>query len=407
MSTKYDFVVIGAGIVGLATAREILSRKPSTRLLILDKEKAPGRHQSTHNSGVLHAGLYYKPGSLKARLAVSGIRMMTDYCVNKQIPHEICGKVVVATDEAELERLRDLEQRGNANGLAGLRWLNGAGLREIEPHAAGIAALHVPQEGIVDYDAVCQALLADICAGGGAFVSNARVVGLSERNSDWIIETTAGEFEASYFVNCAGLFCDRVARLAGVSEKVRIVPFRGEYFKLRSEASHLVNHLIYPVPDPKFPFLGVHFTRLIHGGIEAGPNAVLAMAREGYSKWKFSLTDMADAFLFSGVWNFLGKYPGMCCDELVRSFSRNLFTRSLQKLVPDVQEKDLETGGAGVRAQAMLPDGTLIQDFWMVQKSNALHVLNAPSPAATASLAIGRHIVDQIQNQLKTTPNLN
>ncbi len=206
MSIKYDFVVIGAGIVGLATAREILSRKPGSRLLILDKEKAPGRHQSTHNSGVLHAGLYYKPGSLKARLAVSGIRMMTDYCVNKQIPHEICGKVVVATDEAELERLRDLEQRGNANGLAGLRWLNGAGLREIEPHAAGIAALHVPQEGIVDYNAVCQALLADISAGGGAFVPNARVLGLRERNSDWIIETTAGSFEASYLVNCAGFF---------------------------------------------------------------------------------------------------------------------------------------------------------------------------------------------------------
>lgn len=396
MKKPAEVAVIGAGLVGLATAREILKRKPGVSLVLFEKENSPGQHQSTHNSGVLHAGLYYKPGSLKARLAVSGIRMMTAYCSEKSIPHEICGKVVVATDEAEAGRLRDLHERGKANGLDGLRWLGPEELREIEPHAAGIAALHVPQEGIVDYDAVCRALLADIVAAGGAFVPNARVVELAENDSGWRIGTTSGEFEARYLVNCAGLFCDRVARLAGVREKVRIVPFRGEYFKLSSPALRLVKNLIYPVPDPKFPFLGVHFTRLIHGGIEAGPNAVLAFAREAYTKWQFSVPDMADAFSFPGLWKFLGEHPAMCAGELLRSFSRELFAKSLQKLVPDIRAADLEPGGAGVRAQAMSRDGTLVNDFWLVERDNALHILNAPSPAATASLAIAEEVVSKM-----------
>ena len=392
----HQIAVIGAGIVGLATAREILRRRPESRLVLIEKETKPGQHQSTHNSGVLHAGLYYKPGSLKARLAVSGIRMMTEYCSEKSIPHEICGKVVVATDETEIPRLRDLQERGKANGLEGLRWLGFEELREIEPHTAGIAALHVPQEGIVDYDAVCRAMLEDIVNAGGTFVSNALVTGLEETNSGWRIETTAGEFEAEYLVNSAGLFCDRVARLAGVDEKVRIVPFRGEYFKLKKAASHLVKNLIYPVPDPKFPFLGVHFTRLIHGGIEAGPNAVLALAREAYSKWNFSIPDMADALSFSGLWRFLAEHPAMCAAELARSFSRELFAKSLQRLVPGIQAGDLEPGGAGVRAQAMSRDGALVNDFWLVERPNALHILNAPSPAATASLAIAEEVVSKM-----------
>jgi len=382
--------------VGLATAREILRRKPGISLLLLDKEAGPGQHQSTHNSGVLHSGLYYKPGSLKARLAVGGIRLMTAYCVEKGIPHEICGKVVVATDEAEVARLRDLHERGKQNGLSGLRWLGREELREIEPHAAGVAALHVPEEGIVDYAAVCRAMLGDIVSAGGTFVAGARVIGMRSSGGTWSLSTTAGDFESTYLVNCAGLFSDRVARLAGVTDSVKIVPFRGEYFKLSASAAGLVKNLIYPVPDPKFPFLGVHFTRLIHGGIEAGPNAVLAFAREGYARWAFSLPDMADAFTYPGLWNFLATHPSMCVQEMARSYSRGLFARSLQKLVPEIRSSDLEHGGSGVRAQAMKANGELVNDFWLVEKEDALHILNAPSPAATASLAIAREIVGRM-----------
>lgn len=405
MNKTKPVAVIGAGIVGLATAREILRKHPGTPLLLLEKESGPGQHQSTHNSGVLHAGLYYKPGSLKARMAVDGIRLMTAYCREKSIPHDICGKVVVATDASEVGRLRELEARGMANGLVGLRWLDQSALREIEPHAAGVAALHVPQEGIVDYDAVCQALLADITALGGQFVPGARVRRLENRASGWALETEAGDFEACYLVNSAGLFCDRVARLAGVREEVRIVPFRGEYFQLAPAAARLVKNLIYPVPDPKFPFLGVHFTRLIHGGVEAGPNAVLALAREAYTKWDFSLRDMADAFSFPGLWNFLREHPSMCASEVARSLSKKLFARSLQKLVPEIQACDLQPGGAGVRAQAMLKNGSLVSDFWLAEGKNYLHILNAPSPAATASLAIAEEVVTKMDRFLGGNPN--
>ena len=395
----YDFAVIGGGIVGLSTARALRERYPDQSILVLEKEEKPGQHQSTHNSGVLHCGLYYKPGSLKARLAVSGIRLMTDYCCEKNIPHEICGKVVVATDDAEVARLRDLQARGAANGLEGLRWLCGDELREIEPHSAGIAALHVPQEGIVDYQAVIDALQSDLLAAGVDCVCGAKVESLAERNGSWRIGTSRGGFQAGFIVNCAGLFSDKVAALAGVKRNLRIVPFRGEYFKLSPEGESLVRHLIYPVPDPEFPFLGVHFTRMIHGGIEAGPNAVLAWAREGYRKTDINPLDMADALGFAGLWRFMRKYPKMVTEEVARSFSKELFTRSLQKLVPAVQKQHLTAGGAGVRAQAMLPDGTLVQDFQLVRAKNALHVLNAPSPAATASLAIGEHLASHLHHE--------
>lgn len=388
--------MIGGGVVGLGTARALARRFPGASILILEKESGPGKHQSTHNSGVLHAGLYYKPGSLKARMAVQGIRQMTAFCVEKGISHEICGKVVVATDEAEIVRLRALLERGQANGLQGLAWLGPEELREREPHAAGLAAILVPEEGIVDYEAVCAALVADLRASGVIFQPDARVTGLVRRGKGWLIATPSGEHEADYIVNCAGLFCDRVAELAGVAREVRIIPFRGEYFQLAPEAAHLVRHLIYPVPDPTFPFLGVHFTRLIHGGIEAGPNAVLATAREGYRKTDFHPLELADALLFPGLWNFLRNHPRMCWDELARSFSRRLFAQSLQKLVPAIQETQLAHGGAGVRAQAMLRDGTLVQDFWIQKLDQSLHVLNAPSPAATASLAIGEEIAGKV-----------
>jgi L-2-hydroxyglutarate oxidase len=394
---KKRIIVIGGGIVGLATARAILRKSPDADVTVLEKEPNFGSHQSTHNSGVLHCGLYYKPGSLKAHLAVGGLRRMTEFCQRHTIPHEICGKVVVATDDAEVGRLRDLHQNGLANGLEGLQWLNGEELREIEPHVAGVAGLKVPQEGIVDYQAVVDALTSELSAAGANCVKKAEVKQITHRSGQWLLATPSGAFEADYLVNCAGLFCDKVAELAGIPRKVRIVPFRGEYFKLTPEGERLVRHLIYPVPDPEFPFLGVHFTRLIHGGIEAGPNAVLAWAREGYKKTNINLFDMADAIGFPGLWRFMRKYPKMVTEEVIRSFSKELFTRSLQKLVPAVRKEHLTTGGAGVRAQAMLEDGTLVQDFQLVESANALHVLNAPSPAATASLAIGEHLAEKVQ----------
>lgn len=389
-------LIVGGGLVGLATAWRWLRTGELSSLTLLEKEPQVGAHQSTHNSGVLHAGLYYKPGSLKARLAVEGIREMTAYCREKGIPHEICGKVVVAVTNDEVPRLRELEKRGRANGLAGLAWLDGDGLRRLEPHAAGVAALHVPEEGIVDYAAVCASLQADIESMGGRVVTGAGVSGLRETAAGWVAATTASDFEGDFLVNCAGLQCDRVCRMAGEEPEDRIVPFRGEYYKLAPGATRLVRNLIYPVPDPKFPFLGVHFTRLIHGGVEAGPNAVLAFAREAYTKTQWNAGDLADALGFPGLWKFLARHPRMAWDEGIRSLSRRLFCASLQRLVPDLREEDLAPGGAGVRAQAISRDGELVQDFRLVAGRRALHVLNAPSPAATASLAIGREILARI-----------
>jgi L-2-hydroxyglutarate oxidase len=389
-------LVIGGGLVGLATAWQLLRSGRVPSLTLLEKEARVGTHQSTHNSGVLHAGLYYQPGSLKARLAVEGIRAMTAYCREKNIPHEICGKVVVAVDESEIPRLRELEARGKANGLNGLRVLDRGDLRAIEPHAAGAAALQVPEEGIVDYTAVCRALRDDIAAMNGRIVTGAKVVRLQKKSDGWVAETPVGEFSGDFLINCAGLHSDRVCRLAGLEPADRIVPFRGEYYKLRPEAAHLVRHLVYPVSDPKFPFLGVHFTRLIGGGIEAGPNAVLAFAREAYRKTQWNLHDLTEALSFPGLWKFLARHPRMAWDEGLRSLSKKLFCRSLQRLVPDLREEDLAPGGAGVRAQAISRDGKLVQDFRLVPGPRALHVVNAPSPAATASLAIGREIADRI-----------
>ena len=390
-------IIIGGGVVGLATAFRLAQAQPGIRITVLEKEDAVGRHQTGNNSGVLHCGLYYKPGSVKARLAVSGIRQMVEFCRENSIPHDVCGKLVVAADESEVPRLRDLEKRGGENGLEGLEWLGPERMREIEPHVGGVAALRVPQEGIVDYGAVCAALVSRIQAAGNRVVTAARVTALRPQSGGWLADTTAGDFNADFIINCAGLHCDRVSALAGEKREVRIIPFRGEYYKIRPERQYLVRHLIYPVPDPRFPFLGVHFTRLIHGGIEAGPNAVLALAREGYRKTDINLGDVLDTFGFSGFWRFLARYPSMCWSEVRRSFSRDLFCRSLQRLVPEITAGDLAAGGAGVRAQAIAPEGTLVQDFRFVARPNALHVLNAPSPAATASLAIGQHIVEQMQ----------
>lgn len=393
-------IITGGGIVGLATAFKLGRKRPGSLITVLEKEEAVCRHQSGHNSGVLHAGLYYKPGSTKARLAVTGIQEMVAFCREHQIPHEICGKLVVAVDESELPRLQALHERGRQNGLQDLRLLNREEMREIEPHVGGVAALRVPQEGIVDYPKVCEVLQNRIANQGGGVVTQARVTRLQFQAGVWRAQSTAGDFEADLLINCAGLHCDRIAELAGETRAVRIIPFRGEYYQIRRERQHLVRNLIYPVPDPQFPFLGVHFTRLIHGGIEAGPNAVLAFAREGYRKSDLHPGDLFDALTFPGLWRFLGRHQRMSWEELKRSFSKRLFCESLQRLVPEIRREDLEPGGAGVRAQAMSPDGALVQDFCFQQSRQALHVLNAPSPAATASLAIGEEIARLAERQL-------
>ena len=388
--------VIGGGIVGLAVAAKLLRARPDLKLTLLEKEGGVGRHQSGNNSGVLHAGLYYKPGSGKARMAVSGIKQMTAYCAARAIPHEICGKIVVAVSGEEIPRLRTLLERGTANGLRGLEWWCPEQIRAREPHAAGLAAVLVPEEGIVDYAAVCQALATDITAAGGEIRLGFPVERLQRTGDSWRIESKDQEIETEFVINCGGLHCDRILEMAGIRRTTRIIPFRGDYYKLRPDRAGLVKHLIYPVPDPSFPFLGVHFTRLIHGGVEAGPNAVLALSREGYSRGAFSWRDAADTLAFSGFWRFAAQHARMCFHEWNRSMSKTLSCRALQRLLPDLREDDLVPGGCGVRAQAMTPQGVLEADFDIYQDSHSLHLLNAPSPGATASMAIADDLLTRL-----------
>jgi len=396
----FDVTIVGGGIVGLATAHRLLETKPDLKLLLLEKESRLAAHQTGNNSGVLHSGLYYKPGSAKAQCAVQGLQQMLAFCRTHEIKHEQCGKIVVATSEEELPRLDTLWQRGTANGLQGLRRLSPEQIKEIEPYATGLAAIHVPQEGIVDYLAVCEKFGQLIQKAGGDVRLKTKLLKAVRNGSVWNLETSAGDFQSKVVITCGGLHADRLVRAAQQKPAAKIVPFRGEYYQIKKERQHLVRHLIYPVPDPKFPFLGVHFTRLVNGGIEAGPNAVLAFAREGYTWSTINPRDLAESLFFPGLWRFLAKYPSMCGYEIRRSFSKAEFTRSLQKLVPEIQENDIEPGGAGVRAQAMLPEGNLIDDFHFEEGEGILHVINAPSPAATASLAIGQRIVDKILPRL-------
>lgn len=394
--------IVGGGIIGLATAYRLLEQIPSIKLIMLEKETFLGGHQSSHNSGVMHCGLYYRPGSRRAKMAVEGMREMVRFCSVHGIAHEVCGKLVVATENNEVPRLQALYERGQQNGLKQLRLLGPEGLREIEPHAAGVSAIAVPEEGIADYPAVCLKLAELIREKGGEIKTSAEVRRIHREGSGWRIEHTQGDTAADFVITCAGLHSDRVAALTGQPRRTRIVPFRGEYFLIRPERQYLVRNLIYPVPDPRLPFLGVHFTRHIHGGIEAGPNAVLALAREGYLKNAFNITDAADALFYPGLWRFLAKYGRTCWDELRRSASRRLFCESLQKLVPEIRNEDLIPGGAGVRAQAMSSEGTLVDDFEFVEGPGELHVVNAPSPGATASLAIGTELASKVTARIKT-----
>jgi L-2-hydroxyglutarate oxidase len=364
---------------------------------VLEKEAGPGRHQSTHNSGVLHCGLYYKPESLKARMAVEGIRRMTAFCRENDIAHDICGKLVVATNPAEKLRLAELLRRGSANGLHGLRKLRPAEWRGIEPNVHGLEALHVPEEGIVDYRQVVEVMARLLHERDATLVTSAEVCRLMQIRDRWVARTkTGGEYQADFLINCGGLHCDRIARMAGEVAATHIVPFRGEYHRLQAKRENLVNNLVYPVPDPIYPFLGVHFTRLITGGIECGPNAVLALAREGYDWSRVNFRDLAEVGLFPGFWRFLFRHRREAAREVMASLSKELFCHALQKLVPDLRVSDLAPGGSGVRAQSMDATGTLVQDFNILRGSKSLHLLNAPSPAATASLAIGRHLVAQL-----------
>ncbi len=390
------FLIVGGGIVGLAVGHKLLRDIPGARVTLLEKEREVAQHQSTHNSGVLHAGLSYRPGSLKARLAVGGIREMREFAVEHDIRHEICGKLVVAADEGELPRLHALHERGQANGLDGLKLLGRDEMREIEPHAGGVGALHVPEEGIIDYAGVCSTLAGLIREAGGEVRTQAPVSRMHRDVARWRVEAGDAEFTGDFLINCAGLHCDRVARAAGQKPSTRIIPFRGEYYVLKPEARHLCRHLIYPVPDPTFPFLGVHFTRMISGGVECGPNAVLACAREGYRWTDVNLPDLAESLTFPGLWKFLKKHPALWTSEVRSSLSGDAFCALLQRLVPEIGPSQIERGISGVRAQAMTPDGTLVQDFDLLESPGQLHVLNAPSPAATASLAIAGHIVERI-----------
>lgn len=395
LAKRYDIVVIGGGIIGLAVGREFALRHPRSTIAILEKEDQIGTHQTGHNSGVIHSGLYYRPGSFKAQFCVAGAEAMKRYCLEHQIPFEVCGKLVVATNHEELARMETLYQRGTANGVKGLEKIGPEGLRELEPHAAGIGAILCPPTGIVDYQMVAASYASEIRAAGGEVITGAGVQSIQRKNGHMILATAAGDVETTYVVNCAGLYADVVARMMGVTSGVRIVPFRGEYYMIKPERGNLVKNLIYPVPNPDFPFLGVHFTRTIHGEVEAGPNAVMAFAREGYKMSQVDVPETLGTLLFPGFWAMARKYWKTAVGEYQRSLSKKAFVQALQRLMPDIQSDDLFRGGSGVRAQALDRQGNLLDDFRIDETENAIHILNAPSPAATSSLAIGEYVADR------------
>jgi len=392
----YDVTIIGAGIVGLATAYQILKRKPDLKLLILEKESDVAKHQTGNNSGVIHSGIYYKPGSLKAKNCINGYRMLIEFCEQENIKYEICGKVIVATEDWELPILNSLFERGKLNGLEKIRKISKEELKEIEPYANGIEAIFVPYTGIIDYKEVSNKLKEKIQSFGGEIFFNQCVVDINKKYDVNEVLTHSTTYQTKLLVTCAGLFSDRLARLTQKNLPLRIIPFRGEYFKIKEEKKYLVKNLIYPVPNPDFPFLGVHFTRMIDGKVEAGPNAVLAFKREGYKKFDINFNDTIEIFGWRGFQKVIKKYWKIGLGEFYRSYSKEAFTRALQRLIPEIQKDDLIPGGAGIRAQACDEKGNLIDDFYFVEEERIIHVCNAPSPAATASLSIGNYIAEKV-----------
>jgi (S)-2-hydroxyglutarate dehydrogenase len=401
---EVQLLIIGAGIVGLATALEATQHFPDMRTIVVEKEDRVAAHQTGHNSGVIHSGLYYKTGSLKARNCVAGAASMKLFCQENGVPFEECGKLVVATTAEEVPRLEALHERGIANGVPGLRMLQPEEFREIEPHCAGLRALQVPSTGIVDYTTVAQKYAELIRNSGGDIVLGAKVTGLRGDDRGNIIETTAGTFRSRYVINCAGLYSDTVTRMAGVETNLEIIPFRGEYYEIRPERRSLIRNLIYPVPDPRFPFLGVHFTRRVNGSVEAGPNALLAFRREGYRGAPPNLDEAMATLRFVGFRKMAKKYWQKGLAEQYRAWVKSAFTRELQKMVPELQESDLAPGGCGVRAQAVDRNGSLVDDFHFVHSGSMIHVCNVPSPAATASLEIGKAIVAMMADRFSLTP---
>ncbi|NDU93572.1 L-2-hydroxyglutarate oxidase [Spirosoma terrae] len=390
-----DVVIIGGGIVGLATALQLKQQRPALKVILIEKEPAVARHQTGHNSGVIHSGLYYKPGSLKATNCIRGYQMLIDFCNAEGIPYDLCGKIVVATKQEEVPQLNILYDRGQLNGLTGLKKLSVAEMREIEPHVNGVQGMFVPQTGIIDYKQVSEKYAEKFQALGGEIRLAERVEQVTPGTSLSIVVTNKSRYETKLVVNCAGLYSDKIAQLTQ-PVNVRIVPFRGEYFKLRPEKEYLVKNLIYPVPDPNFPFLGVHFTRMVHGGVEAGPNAVLAFQREGYAKSDINLKELFETLTWPGFQKVAAKYWETGLGEMYRSFSKSAFTKALQGLIPEIHESDLEPGGAGVRAQACDRTGGLLDDFAILETDKAINVVNAPSPAATSSLSIGKTVSEKV-----------
>lgn len=399
----YDVIIAGAGLVGLAAGLKILEHAPDTRLLVLEKESGPAKHQSGHNSGVIHSGIYYKPGSMKAKNCIHGYNLLVEFCQRENIPYEICGKVIVAVSDDEIPRLNNIFERGTANGLQGLKIIGSDELKEFEPHAVGVKAIHVPQTGIIDYKIVANKYADIITKSGGEIKYNEKITGVSSNGANDIstdISTGNRSFTTKVFINCCGVFSDAVAKMSENHLDTRIIPFRGEYYKLKAESRKLVRNLIYPVPDPAFPFLGVHFTRMLSGEVEAGPNAVLSFKKDGYTKTSFSIADTAKTFSWGGFYKIAAKYYKTGMGEFYRSFSKKAFVKALQRMLPEITEDDLAEGGAGVRAQAIDKHGKLVDDFLIHEKGSIINVLNAPSPAATSSLAIGETIAEKVISKL-------
>ena len=394
----YDFAIIGGGIVGLSTGMALGQRYPNARIVVLEKESSWAFHQTGNNSGVIHSGIYYKPGSFKAKFCREGSRSMVNFCLEHGIDHEVCGKVIVATEKEELLQLESLYQRGLENGL-NVTKISAEEVQEIEPHVRSLAGIRVPTTGIVDYKQVSQKYVELISSQGGELRLNTKVEKICLTARTQVLETNNGTFETRFVINCGGLHSDRIAKLGQVEPKAKIVPFRGEYYELKPEKRYLVKTLIYPLPNADFPFLGVHFTRMIDGSVHAGPNAVLSLKREGYKKTDFDLKDFAEVMTYPGFWKLAAKHADEGIQEIIRSFSKAAFVRSLQKLIPEVQADDLIPTHAGVRAQALMNDGKLVDDFLIVKGSNSIHVCNAPSPAATSSIEIGKAILEQIPEQ--------